>query len=49
MHVEDLRWIRTYPDGYDVEQLGTFPRGCPVPHDDDQLNQGAALASGQRT
>lgn len=34
MHVEDLRWIRTYPDGYDVEQLGTFPRGCPVPHGD---------------
>lgn len=32
MHVEDLRWIRTYPDGYDVETLGTFPRGCPVPH-----------------
>ncbi len=31
---EDLRWIRTYPDGYDVEQLGTFPRGCPVPHGD---------------
>ena len=32
MHVEDLRWIRTYPDGYDVDRLGTFPRGCPVPH-----------------
>ena len=32
MHVEDLRWIRTYPDGYDVDGLGTFPRGCPVPH-----------------
>jgi hypothetical protein len=34
MRVEDLRWIRTYPDGYDVDQLGTFPRGCPVPHRD---------------
>jgi hypothetical protein len=34
MHVEDLRWIRTYPDGFDVERLGTFPRGCPVPHGD---------------
>jgi hypothetical protein len=32
MHVEDLRWIRTYPDGYDVDRLGTFPRACPVPH-----------------
>lgn len=23
---------RSYPDGYDVERLGTFPPGCPVPH-----------------
>jgi hypothetical protein len=30
MRVQDLRWIRSYPDGYDVERLGTFPRGCPV-------------------
>jgi hypothetical protein len=34
--IEDISWIRSYPDGYDVEQLGTFPvpglRGCPVPH-----------------
>jgi hypothetical protein len=36
MRVEDLRWIRSYPDGYDVEQLGTFPRGCPVAHTDDE-------------
>lgn len=28
----DLPWIRSYPDGFDVEQLGTFPKGCPVPH-----------------
>lgn len=32
--VEDLSWIRSYPDGYRVEELGTFPvpgvRGCPV-------------------
>ncbi len=32
--VEDLSWVRTYPDGHDVEQLGTFPvpgvAGCPV-------------------
>jgi hypothetical protein len=32
MKVQDLRWIRSYPDGYEVEELGTFPRGCPVPH-----------------
>jgi uncharacterized protein (DUF2236 family) len=24
--------IRSYPDGYDLSALGTFPRGCPVPH-----------------
>lgn len=30
LRVEDLRWIRSYPDGYEVEQLGTFPGGCPV-------------------
>jgi len=23
-------YIRSYPDGYRVEELGTFPRGCPV-------------------
>ncbi len=32
MRVQDLRWIRSYPGGYQVEELGTFPRGCPVPH-----------------
>lgn len=35
--VADLRWVRSYPDGHDVEQLGTFPvpgvAGCPVRHD----------------
>lgn len=34
--VEDLSWIRSYPDGHDIERLGTFPvpavGGCPVPH-----------------
>ena len=29
---QDLKWIRSYPDGYDVERLGTFPSGCPVQH-----------------
>ncbi|WP_081830544.1 oxygenase MpaB family protein [Rhodococcus sp. UNC363MFTsu5.1] len=27
-----LPYIRSYPNGYNVEDLGTFPRGCPVPH-----------------
>lgn len=29
---QDLAWIRSYPDGFDIEQLGSFPKGCPVPH-----------------
>jgi hypothetical protein len=29
--VEDFAWVRSYPDGYDLAQLGTFPAGCPVP------------------
>ncbi len=32
LHTLDLPRIRSYPDGYEIEQLGTFPRGCPVPH-----------------
>ena len=32
--IEDISWIRSYPDGYDLEKLGTFPvpgaAGCPV-------------------
>ncbi|TQN43858.1 uncharacterized protein DUF2236 [Blastococcus colisei] len=27
-----LPQIRSYPHGYDVARLGTFPDGCPVPH-----------------
>jgi hypothetical protein len=28
----DLPNIRSYPTGYEVEKLGTFPRTCPVQH-----------------
>jgi len=31
--VRDLPNIRSYPNGFDVRQLGTFPSTCPVPHD----------------
>ncbi|MCW0212364.1 MAG: DUF2236 domain-containing protein [Pseudonocardia sp.] len=31
-YVRDLPQVRSYPDGHDVPGLGTFPRGCPVPH-----------------
>lgn len=27
--IEDISWIRSYPDGYRLEELGTFPE-CPV-------------------
>ena len=34
--VADLPWVRSYPDGFEIEQLGTFPTpgvaGCPVRH-----------------
>lgn len=34
--IADLPWVRSYPDGFDLEQLGTFPTpgvaGCPVAH-----------------
>ena len=34
--IEDLSYIRSYPDGHRVEELGSFPtpgvRGCPVAH-----------------
>ena len=39
-----LPQIRTYPDGYEVADLGTFPAGCPVPHP----RQGSAARSPER-
>ena len=31
--VQDISWIRSYPDGYEIDRLGTFPvpgvAGCP--------------------
>ena len=27
-----LPQVRSYPEGYRVAELGTFPAGCPVPH-----------------
>lgn len=27
----DFREVRSYPDGFAVDQLGTFPGGCPIP------------------
>ncbi|NMO04524.1 DUF2236 domain-containing protein [Gordonia sp. TBRC 11910] len=31
-YTRDLPNIRSYPNGYDLEKLGTFAKGCPVPH-----------------
>ncbi len=30
--VADFSFVRSYPDGFDLAELGTFPPGCPVPH-----------------
>lgn len=30
--IADQPYIRSYPDGYRLEELGTFASGCPVPH-----------------
>lgn len=42
--IQDVAWIRSYPDGYDVERLGTFPvpgrAGCPVRHPDARPETG---------
>jgi hypothetical protein len=32
LYGRQLAQIRSYPEGYDVARLGTFPPGCPVPH-----------------
>lgn len=31
LFARELPQIRSYPDGYDVRELGTFTPGCPVP------------------
>lgn len=28
--VHDFSFVRSYPDGFDLARLGTFPNGCPV-------------------
>ncbi|MFE1100897.1 oxygenase MpaB family protein [Nocardiopsis alba] len=36
---EEPKWarsssnVRSYPDGYHPSRIGTFPKGCPIPHD----------------
>jgi hypothetical protein len=32
LRVADMPRIRSYPTGFDIDDLGTFPRGCPVVH-----------------
>lgn len=31
-YIHDMPNIRSYPDGYTLERMGTFAPGCPVPH-----------------
>jgi ER-bound oxygenase mpaB/B'/Rubber oxygenase, catalytic domain len=48
--VEDFSWVRSYPDGYDLARLGTFPASCPVPHPGvESAPGGAAPNEGERT
>jgi len=37
--------VRSYPGGYRVGELGTFPSGCPAPHPRAAERAGAAAAS----
>lgn len=30
--LENYREIKSYPDGFVIDELGTFPPGCPIPH-----------------
>jgi hypothetical protein len=43
--VRDFSWVRSYPDGYDLADLGTFPPGCPAPHPSGRT----APSDGERT
>lgn len=40
--IDDLPQIRSYPDGYDLEKLGSFPvpgvAGCPVRHGEERVS-----------
>jgi hypothetical protein len=40
-----LPQVRSYPGGYDVAALGTFPPGCPVPHGDTTAGRSPERAS----
>jgi hypothetical protein len=39
LYARQLANIRSYPEGYEVARLGTFPPGCPVPHAADAQAQ----------
>ena len=38
--------IRSYPEGYDVNRIGTFPAGCPVAHDVDPVGHADLYGGG---
>ena len=37
--------FRSYPRGWDVTQVGTFPSGCPVPHEGAVTGSGTSRSS----
>ncbi|GAA1878575.1 oxygenase MpaB family protein [Pseudonocardia ailaonensis] len=38
-YARDLPQIRSYPAGFVVKELGTFPRGCPVAYSDRVISE----------
>ncbi|MDS1271347.1 oxygenase MpaB family protein [Lipingzhangella sp. LS1_29] len=46
---EDNPNFRSYPNGFDVRQMGTFPAGCPVPHEQAGANQSEVEAQDGRS
>jgi hypothetical protein len=43
---QDRSRLRSYPHGFRIDQLGTFPRGCPVVHRPDAAADGAPGRTG---
>ncbi|MDR7300847.1 oxygenase MpaB family protein [Haloactinomyces albus] len=41
LYARQLPTIRSYPDGYDIDRIGTFPAGCPLPEHGPQPTRDA--------
>ncbi|HLM05239.1 MAG TPA: oxygenase MpaB family protein [Blastococcus sp.] len=45
LFARQLPQVRSYPDGYEVARLGTFPSGCPVPHPRSEADAGRTASA----